>query len=58
MDEAVWRERVPVDPAYCHCGMGFYLDIWSYILDRPVKGEIRTSILDGDDTCSFSIYLT
>ena len=51
------REGIPVDPAYCHCGMGFYLDIWSYILGRPVKGEIRASIFDGDEVCSFTIDL-
>lgn len=52
------REEIPVDPFYCQCGMGFYLDIWSYILGRPVKGEIRSSILTGDDTCSFTIDLS
>lgn len=51
------RRGESIDPMYCHCGMGFYLDIWAFILERPVRGEIIASILRGDPVCSFRLDL-
>jgi len=46
-----------ISPTYCYCGAGFYKDIWECILSRPVDVEIRKSLLNGDDVCSFAIHL-
>ena len=42
---------------YCHCGAGFYKDIWETILDAPVQVEVRSSVLQGDEVCTIAIYL-
>lgn len=46
-----------ISPTYCYCGAGFYKDIWECILSKPVDVEIRKSLLNGDDVCSFAIHL-
>lgn len=51
------RRGESIDPMYCHCGMGFYIDIWECILERPVRGEIIASVLRGDPVCSFRLDL-
>ncbi len=42
---------------YCSCGAGFYQGIWEYILGRPVRVEVLSSVLLGDDQCSIAIHL-
>lgn len=44
-------------PAYCYCGAGYYRDIWETILGRPLKVEVLSSVLAGDDTCTIAIHL-
>ena len=46
-----------ISPTYCYCGAGFYKDIWERILSKPVDVEIRKSLLNGDDVCSFAVHL-
>jgi hypothetical protein len=43
--------------AYCSCGAGFYQGIWEHILSQPVRVEVLSSVLSGDDQCSIAIDL-
>ena len=47
-----------LDSIYCHCGGGFYKDIWEYITDKPVKIKVLKTLFDGNDTCQFEISFT
>lgn len=55
------RDFIEIDESlsvnYCYCGAGFYTDIWQEILQNPVKIEIVSSLLKGDDVCKFKIIL-
>jgi hypothetical protein len=42
---------------YCYCGAGYYQNLWETILDQPVKVEVVSSVLSGDDTCTVAIHL-
>jgi predicted hydrocarbon binding protein len=42
---------------YCYCGAGFYKDIWETILGEPIRVEVRSSVLQGDEVCTIAIYL-
>jgi len=46
-----------ISPTFCYCGAGWYRQQWEGILGKPVKIEIRKSLLKGDDTCEFAIHL-
>lgn len=43
---------------YCYCGAGWYRQQWEYATGKEVRVEIMTSILDGDDKCSFKVILS
>jgi len=55
--EALKFKDKPVDKNYCYCGVGFYRDIWEFILQRPVKVRLIESLLQGDEHCKIKIYL-
>ena len=42
---------------YCYCGAGFYKGIWEDITGKAVKVKILSSVLAGDDVCSFEVQL-
>lgn len=42
---------------HCYCGAGWAHQLWEGILGKPVKVEILTSVLQGDDICAFAIHL-
>lgn len=44
-----------VPRVYCYCGAGFYKGIWEDITGETVKVKILSSVLSGDDVCSFEI---
>jgi len=44
-----------LDSIYCHCGGGFYQDIWEYITEKKVTIEVVKNLFDGDDVCQFKI---
>ncbi len=46
-----------ISTTHCYCGAGWYHQIWEGILGKPVQVEIRRSVLQGDDCCSFAIHL-
>jgi len=46
-----------LSPTYCGCGAGYYRDIWETILGRPVRVEVLSSVLAGQDTCTVAIHI-
>jgi hypothetical protein len=44
--------------SYCYCGAGWYRQQWEYATGKEVRVEILTSILNGDDKCSFKAILS
>jgi hypothetical protein len=42
---------------WCHCGGGWYAQLWEGILGRPVRVEVLESVLGGDERCRFAIHL-
>lgn len=42
---------------YCYCGAGWYRQQWEAATNKEVRVEILTSILNGDDKCSFKVIL-
>ncbi|MGD8395323.1 MAG: hypothetical protein PVF43_07590 [Candidatus Eiseniibacteriota bacterium] len=42
---------------YCLCGAGFYRGIWQEILGRPVRVEVVSSVLAGDEACRILVHL-
>lgn len=46
-----------ISTTFCYCGSGWYRQQWEGILRKPVKVEIKKSLLKGDDTCEFAIHL-
>jgi len=48
-------ETIP--EVYCNCGGGFYRSNWGRVIGRPVKVELRASLMGGGDRCTFAIML-
>ncbi|MBF4694476.1 hypothetical protein [Fusibacter ferrireducens] len=42
---------------WCYCSGGFAKFPYEVILDRPLRVELLESVLKGDSTCRFAIYL-
>jgi effector-binding domain-containing protein len=51
------RSGQTVSGTYCHCGAGWYHQLWEGILGEPVEIDVIESVLQGDDRCSFAIHL-
>jgi hypothetical protein len=51
------RSGQTVSGTYCHCGAGWYHQLWEGILGQPVKIDVVESVLQGDDRCTFAIHL-
>ena len=51
------RSGQTVSGTYCHCGAGWYHQLWEGILGKPVEIDVIESVLQGDDRCSFAIHL-
>lgn len=43
--------------SFCDCTLGWQETVYSAILGRPVKGEIKESILRGDKRCVFEVRI-
>ncbi len=41
----------------CNCSEGFAERMFSYILNRPVRATVIASILRGDKSCKYEIFL-
>jgi effector-binding domain-containing protein len=57
MIKAAIRAQDQVSPTYCYCGGGWYRRLWEGILGQPVGIELRESVLQGDERCTFAIVL-
>lgn len=44
-------------PSFCDCTLGWQEAAYSTILGRPVKAELKESILRGDKRCSYEIRI-
>ena len=55
--QSVSETREPLSPTYCHCGCGWYRQLFETILDRPVKVDLLSSIIQGDDRCRYLIRI-
>ena len=49
------NEGMPV--SYCYCGAGWYRQQWEGATGLPVKVEILSSLLNGDEECRFAVHL-
>lgn len=54
---AAIRAGKPISATHCYCGSGWYNQLWEGILGGPVTVEIRRTVLQGDDCCSFAVHL-
>lgn len=53
----VQKTEIPLSRTYCQCSLGYMKLLFSTLLDRSVKVELKESILTGGDKCKFIIYL-
>lgn len=53
----VLKASETISVTYCYCGAGFYKGIWEEILQRPVRVEVLSSVLQGDEVCSIAVHL-
>lgn len=53
------RDRLDdgMPPAYCHCGSGWFRQIWEGILGKKVKIRKISTLLDGGKGCEFAVLL-
>jgi len=52
------RTGEELSPSFCNCSAGWFVQMWETILDRrPIRVDVVTSILRGDDRCVFAIHL-
>ena len=54
---SVSQTREPFSSTYCHCSCGWYRQLFETILSGPVKVELFSSIIQGDDRCQFLIHI-
>jgi effector-binding domain-containing protein len=46
-----------ISSTYCHCGAGWYVQLWEGILQQPVRVEVLETVLEGGERCRFAIHL-
>jgi len=49
------NKDIDFDSIYCHCGGGFYKDVWEYITGTNVSIKILSNLFKGDNLCQFEI---
>jgi effector-binding domain-containing protein len=42
---------------FCHCGAGWYRQLWEGILEKPVRVDMLKTLVKGDDVCQFAVHL-
>lgn len=52
---SVSKSTEHLSPTYCHCSCGWYRRLFEILLDKPVKVELLSSIIQGDAKCRFVI---
>ena len=55
--EALLADSKPIAPVFCNCSAGFYRAYWEIILAQPVEVEVLSSLLRGDQICSFAVTI-
>ncbi|UCE45512.1 MAG: hypothetical protein JSU93_01055 [Methanobacteriota archaeon] len=46
-----------ISPTFCYCSAGYHKKPWEVILGKPLKAEVLSSVLKGDDLCRFAIRI-
>jgi hypothetical protein len=46
-----------VSGTYCHCSKAFVKKFWENVLERPVKVELKESVVSGGSECKFAIHI-
>ncbi len=46
-----------VSPTLCYCSFGHVKNFWEAVFDRTLDGEVITSALNGDELCTYVVYL-
>ena len=54
---AVSGTSAPFSATYCHCSCGWMRQLFEMLLDKPVKVELLSSIIQGDERCQFLIHI-
>lgn len=54
---SVSQTREPFSSTYCHCSCGWYRQLFETLLGKPVRVELLSSIIQGDDCCRFLIRI-
>lgn len=55
--ESLRRDDIEIPALFCSCSAGFHRRFWEVVLGRPLRAEIRESVLAGDDRCTIAIHL-
>jgi len=55
--ESLLRSEATVSPVFCNCSAGFYRAYWDIVLGQPVEVEVLSSLLRGDQVCSFAVAI-
>ncbi|NHJ01775.1 MAG: hypothetical protein EAX86_06500 [Candidatus Heimdallarchaeota archaeon] len=55
--EAFLMEDQQIPPIFCNCSAGYFKNYWEAVLDQPVKVQLLSSVLNGDENCKFAFYL-
>ena len=51
------RTGCRISPTFCYCSAGYHKKPWEVILGKPLKAEVLSSVLKGDDICRFAIHI-
>ena len=54
---AFLKEDQLIPPIFCNCSAGYFKNFWEAVLDQPVKVQLVSSVLEGDEKCKFALYL-
>lgn len=46
-----------ISPTFCYCGAGWFRQQWEGLLGTQVEIRVVSSVLNGDDACTFAIHL-
>ena len=53
---SVSSTKIKFLPTYCRCSCGWFRLLFETILEKPVKVELLSSIIQGDSQCRFMIH--
>ncbi|MHA1244905.1 MAG: DUF6144 family protein [Candidatus Heimdallarchaeota archaeon] len=50
-------EEEQISPTFCNCSGGWHKVMFEVIYEQPIKVEVVKTILNGDQICTFAIYI-